>query len=732
MTLRRLAYQKGRLLLSTPRASIPLALLSSLLLSVPATADEAPASEAAGQPPFEPEESLVEYAAVGSKVAQSTQLTPASVVVITGEQLWRAGYTSVGEALGSIPGVFVSDDLQNVQVALRGVFGGARAGSRSIRVLIDGVPVTFMQSGINLLGPELLPLSAIERIELLKGPASALYGTGALTGAINIVTRRPAYEGETTFGVDGRVRGGLGGQRGGGGELSATVTGQKASLLVGLSGDFLDRSGLKMATGPFSAARADQVSQNDTSTPLSGILRGEASLLGGRISALAVGQLSSRAAEFHDLTQFSHNTRIALFNFTGAAQYERQFASGLGLMARFGANYGAPAPGDQYDLGTATNFFLRRRASSRSLNATIEGRYEPEAGGAFVLGAEWTGEEEQLPTWIEVNKGNGVTSARAVPPVKGISNVAGYFTAQYPVLSWLSLAAGARYDFNTAVGSMFGARAGAVFSIADRASIKALFGRSHRAPSPEQLYGVPATLLDVCGPEGAAATSCSTQMRLTPQYLTGGELVADVFVARWLNLSANGYVNRLENNLAYLTRGTSLVPTAYDATQYGGEGQARLSVPVTEKVSLDASAGVAIQTTLTDQSIVAGFLQKDVPDNEAVPTTMALATAGFRFLPLKLSALVEYRFIGPRTPSQSNLRVAGTADMDRPNYTLTPYHLLNATLSIAPIQFAAGREVGFQLRVTNLLNARWSEIGFNGVDVPNLGTTAWLSVRLTI
>lgn len=683
--------------------------------------------------PFEPEESLVEYAAVGSKTVQTTTQTPASVTVITRDQLWRGGYTSVGDALASIPGVFVSDDLQNLHVAIRGVFGGARAGSRSIRVLVDGVPVTYVQSGINFMGPEMIPLAAVERIEVLKGPASALYGTGALTGAINIVTRRPAFEGETTLGLDARVRGGFGGQRAGGGEVSATVTGQNASLLFGASGDFNDRSGLGVASGPFSAATTT-TSTNDTSTPVSALVRGDGRVLGGRLSGLFVGQFSNRAAEFHDLSVLTHNTRMAYLNFTGAAQYERQFGSGLGFAVRLGANYGGPGPGDQLDLAKGSTFFLRRSASSRSLNATIEGRYEPEAGGAFVLGAEWLGQEERLPTWVEVNRVSQATLQRAVPPVTTIHNVAGYVTAQYPLVSWLSLAGGLRFDFNTAVGSMLGARAGAVVSFENRGALKAFFGRSHRAPSAEQLFGIPATLSDICGPEGAAATSCPVPNKLQPQYLTGGELIGDVFLARWLSLQGTGYLNRLEQNLAYLTRGTSLIPTPYDATQYGAEFQARMALSLTAEQTwyLDGSAGLALQNTQTDQSIVAGFLSKPVPNNEAVPTSTVHATAGFRYTPLKFSALFEYRFVGQRTPSQSNLLISGTADMDRPGYFLAPYHLLNATVAIAAVRFSEGRELGFQLRLTNILNQRWGEIGFNGVDVPNLGTAALLSARVNL
>lgn len=707
------------------KSLVTLALLVSALASAQA---EAPAPET-----FTPSEGLVEYATVGSKLAQTTMRTPASVTVITAEQLYRGGFNSVAEALATIPGFFVSDDLQNSNVAVRGVFGGARAGSRSLRVLIDGVPVGYQQSGVNFLGPELIPLSAIERIEVLKGAASALYGTGALVGAINIVTRRPAYEGDTTLGLDVRARGALGAQRGGGGELSATVTAERFAVLIGLTGDWLDRSGLEAAAGPFSAKYATRgASRNDTTTPLAGVIRVDGAVLGGRLTALGAGTLLDRGAEFHDLTVLSHDTRVSALDGVLSVQYDRPFASGFGFAVRGGANFGAVGPSEQYNLGTASSFFLVRRAHSSSYNAALEGRFDAENGGGLLLGVEYTRDNEALSTWVEVDKTSRAQAPRATPPPVNIDNIAAYLTGQYPLLSWLNFAGGLRFDHNSSVGNMFGARAGLVFTLGERASIKALFGRSHRAPSPEQLYGVPGTFLDICGPEGAAATSCPVTTALRPQYLTGGEIIGEVFLTSWLTATLNGYGNRLENNLVYLTRGTALVPTPFNATQFGGEGQMRMALPAGANFTIDASLGASFQNTMTDQSIISGFLQKDVPNNEAVPTEMAFVTAGFRFAPIKLSAFIEYRFVGPRTPSQSNLRIAGTADMDQPVYRLAAYHVLNATVGVTAVKFSETRELGFRLRVTNMLNSKWSEIGFNGVDVPSLGTTAWLMGRLVL
>jgi iron complex outermembrane receptor protein len=67
-----------------------------------------------------------------------------------------------------------------------------RGGSRLIKVMINEKPVSFRIDTQNFIGPELLPIEAVERIEVIRGPGSALYGANAFLGVINIVTRSGA------------------------------------------------------------------------------------------------------------------------------------------------------------------------------------------------------------------------------------------------------------------------------------------------------------------------------------------------------------------------------------------------------------------------------------------------------------------------------------------------------------------------------------------------------------
>ncbi len=111
----------------------------------------------------------------------------ASVDVIDREQIERAGQSTLLDVLRTVPGVRVTSNGgagSNSNVFIRG------AEARHTLLLIDGVRVSSASTGQPRL--ETIPLGAIERIEILRGPASALYGSEAIGGVIQIFTRKGA------------------------------------------------------------------------------------------------------------------------------------------------------------------------------------------------------------------------------------------------------------------------------------------------------------------------------------------------------------------------------------------------------------------------------------------------------------------------------------------------------------------------------------------------------------
>ncbi len=123
---------------------------------------------------------------------------PSRVTLIGAAAIASRPVTSVDEILSTIPGLNISRSFgifsHKSSVTMRGLSGNEQA---RVLVMIDGVPVNKSDGGSvnwNLLDPAM-----VERIEVVKGPASSMYGSNAMGGAINIITRRPSA------GLSGRV-----------------------------------------------------------------------------------------------------------------------------------------------------------------------------------------------------------------------------------------------------------------------------------------------------------------------------------------------------------------------------------------------------------------------------------------------------------------------------------------------------------------------------------------------
>jgi len=146
--------------------------------------------------------------------------TPSSVTVVTGEQLRGRGITTVAEALRTVPGL---------SIVQTGSYGGTtslfiRGGeSKYAKILVDGVPINEAGGAYDL---STLSTDNLDRIEIVRGPASVLYGSDAMAGVVQLFTRRGA----------GVAHGALAARGGGYGssDLDASVHGGDARLSYSL------------------------------------------------------------------------------------------------------------------------------------------------------------------------------------------------------------------------------------------------------------------------------------------------------------------------------------------------------------------------------------------------------------------------------------------------------------------------------------------------------------------
>src|SRR3989454_8642453 len=118
-----------------------------------------------------------------------------SVALVQDSELARRAVNTVDEAVDKAPGV----QLLNGQVNIRGSTGYVQGLGARVLLLVDGVPANEGdRGGINW---DMLPVDQVERVEIVKGAGSTLYGSAALGGVVNLITR------EIQAGLDARVRG---------------------------------------------------------------------------------------------------------------------------------------------------------------------------------------------------------------------------------------------------------------------------------------------------------------------------------------------------------------------------------------------------------------------------------------------------------------------------------------------------------------------------------------------
>ena len=118
-----------------------------------------------------------------TKSERSLREVPTSVSVMQAEQIERQNVFSIDEVLRKIPGVHFNLS----QINVRGSSGYSHGAGTRVALLVDGVPVLSGDTGE--ITWELIPVDHIERVEVVKGAGSTLYGSSALGGVVNIITR---------------------------------------------------------------------------------------------------------------------------------------------------------------------------------------------------------------------------------------------------------------------------------------------------------------------------------------------------------------------------------------------------------------------------------------------------------------------------------------------------------------------------------------------------------------
>lgn len=650
--------------------------------------------------------------------------TPAVITVITSEEIEARGYRSLAEALRTVPGLYDIYDGVFHDVAVRGISGGNRAAGNVIKLMIDGMPVDFAPTTGNFYGEELIPLSAIARIEIIRGPASALYGANAFLGVVNVITRTGADFQGTRASVSG---GTLDGNAGGGASVAGGATGGAYDGIAAASGWYLDRSGKSLPdeSPRFSTFSSRGDSRGDLLRPRSAFFKQSFSgAAGGTLSVAGSIQSLVAANEFNDISPLTHGNRVALLNQNYRAMWEiapieRLSLSLSGLYSR------AQGTKDyRFDINDPKFDYLPQIAA-QAAGVAAEAHLAAGRGINLTAGGDYDVEDQALQSFSRLALTNYVDSnGLLIYPIgtilpgqgsgrkKTFRNIGAYGQA---VATWgdLVLAAGARLDRHSIYGNNFSSRAGIVYAPSDRPlSVKLLYGSSFKAPSAVQLYTQPMANLDIEG-----------NPKLRPQTASTYELAASYGLPHERGELGGGlFYTTVDRLVQFIQQGNFLQAQNLTRAEVAG---AEMDVRVAVARSLRARLAGGFAKTVSKGG-------GDIPGAPRVlsprfPDLQAHLTADWEPGVLGLRVAPELSWIGEREATQSNALIQGS-DYKLPAYTYAALAVSTGALKILP----GVRPTRVALRVGNALGTKWVEPGFGGVDLPSPGTSAFLTITQSL
>ncbi len=217
---------------------------------------EPPAAQVAPQAIDMGEQGLVEdlydrVVVTAARYGQAPLEAPSAITVITAEQIRMTPAASVADLLRSVPGLDVMQlAAGQSEVAIRGF---NRRLSNKVLVLIDGRSVYLDFLGSTLWGSLPITLDEIERIEIIRGAGSAMYGANAFSGVVNIITHAP---------------GGPGSRNQLSAAMGSTAFGQGSLLLSGREGDVAWRASMGLDRHGRWAQEMDLDERPDYSSPV--------------------------------------------------------------------------------------------------------------------------------------------------------------------------------------------------------------------------------------------------------------------------------------------------------------------------------------------------------------------------------------------------------------------------------------------------------------------------------
>lgn len=436
-----------------------------------------------------------------SRQSETRDQTPAQIVLFTREQIQQRRYKNLADLLFDLPGVDFQRGTKSSQYNQFAVQG--YVGPNKLLVLQDGVRIGHPVGG-NFPIAENLSLHHAKQVEVLFGPAAALYGADAVAGVVNIITDSAGPAGTHSVSVGmGRF----------GSREASFFTGVRLSERLAISAGGHNQRSERAPLDHFYPAYFEKVDAkfgNQTVLPAheredySGAIRSHS--LFTRLDfgeQLSVGLLRTH---FNSLTstgdpmatarfdpqaqwQTTNDTLYAHYRFRPHSDVQAQLSLDIGRMqvdpsAYYSNVFNGFKQGYSYVYG-------KRSAIEHSLNWRINAQHQLQGGLGWQQFRDI--EASSLPFAYHPGRANTEqqmhhpnTDLPLVPMQASFHNLSTYVQWQAQWNAQLATTAGLRLDRHSAYGSSANPRLGAVYKPNAQHVFKAMYGQAFRAPSPEE------------------------------------------------------------------------------------------------------------------------------------------------------------------------------------------------------------------------------------------------------
>lgn len=467
-----------------------------------------------------------EVVVTGTRSETDVRHLPMTVSVVGRPQLEASQQTSVLPVLNSqVPGFFSTSrgvmgygvaTGASGQMSLRGIGGPAQAGlpTTGLLVLIDGHPQYMGLMGHPI--ADAYQTMMAERVEVLRGPASVLYGSNAMGGVINIVTRKMQEDGIRT----------------------------NINIGAGSYGSVQTEATNRIRKGRFSSTVTASYNRTD-----------------GHRADMAFEQYGGYAKLGYDFTdnwKVWGDVNVTRFNATNPGSVmkpyidndqritrgmtsfalENHYEKTSGALSFF-YNWGDHWINDGYQPG-GEPLQYRFNSNDQMLGVSWYQSIQLFQGNRLTVGADYFhfGGE----AWNQFFDGHRETSAD-----KSLNEVAGYVDFRQDIAAWLTLDAGARVDYHSQTGTELIPQVGLAFHLPENAEIKAMASKGFRNPTIREMYMFPPQNPDL-KPEKLWNYELSFSQRLMDNRLSYGLNVfyinGENLIIRLPNPNGSGMLNQ--------------------------------------------------------------------------------------------------------------------------------------------------------------------------------------------